>query len=79
MDSGLINGVLFVDLRKAFDTVDHAILIRKLEYYGIRDRELAWFESYLSERSQHCLVNGVLSEKCDIACGVPQGSIQALS
>ena len=52
MDKGLINGVVFLDLKKAFDTVDHDILIKKLEFYGIKNTALRWFISYLSQRKQ---------------------------
>ena len=54
MDKGLINGSLFLDLKKAFDTVDHEILISKLEKYGIRGTALHLFQSYLSDRKQTC-------------------------
>ena len=56
MDKGLINGVVFLDLKKAFDTVDHDILIKKLEFYGIKNNTLCWFISYLSHRKQVCKV-----------------------
>ena len=74
MDKGLISGVLFLDLKKAFDTVDHHILISKLQLYGIRGRSLEWFKSYLEERKQICTINGKLSDAREIGCGVPQGS-----
>ena len=74
MDSGLINGVLFLDLKKAFDTVDHQILIRKLELYGIRNNALALLSSYLDRRTQVCRVNNVTSSSKYVSCGVPQGS-----
>ncbi|CAB4044677.1 Hypothetical predicted protein, partial [Paramuricea clavata] len=54
MDAGRINGVLFLDLCKAFDTVDHVILIKKLSNYGIQDKALECFKSYLSNREQYC-------------------------
>ncbi len=57
MDRGLLSGVLFLDLKKAFDTVDHHILLSKLELYGIKGTSLKWFESYVSGRSQICSVN----------------------
>ena len=66
--------MVFVDLKKAFDTVDHQILFGKLESYGVLHRELAWFGSYLSNRVQYCRVNGVDSQIENINFGVPQGS-----
>ena len=75
IDRGLINGVLFLDLKKAFDTVDHNLLLIKLEYVGVRGQTLEWLKSYLSNRSQAVFINGVLSEHEQIKCGVPQGSI----
>ena len=67
-------GVIFVDLKKAFDTVDHEILVQKLAHYGIQSSELEWFKSYLSNRSQFTRVNGVDSKVQNIDIGVPQGS-----
>ena len=66
---------IFIDLRKAFDTVNHDILLTKLEHYGIRDMALEWFKSYLSNRKQYVSINGESSELMDISCGVPQGSV----
>ena len=54
IDNGLINGVIFIDLKKAFDTIDHKILLRKLVSYGIDHTALKWFDSYLSDRQQVC-------------------------
>ena len=66
---------IFIDLKKAFDTVNHPILIRKLEHYGIRENSLQWFTSYLSNRKQYVYFNGHSSEVKSINCGVPQGSV----
>ena len=66
---------VFIDLSKAFDTVDHQILIKKLQYYGINGAASEWFKSYVSNRKQYRSSQDI-SESClDIACGVPQGSI----
>ena len=75
IDNGLINGVIFIDLKKAFDTIDHGIILRKLSYYGVDQVALNWFSSYLGNRVQKCQVNGHLSSSSVINCGVPQGSI----
>ena len=71
VDRGKINAVVFLDLKKAFDTVNHEILLSKLRNYGICDKAHSWFESYLDNRMQRCSVNGTLSR----SCGVPQGTI----
>ena len=75
IDNDLLNGVLFLDLKKAFDTVDHNILLKKLELYGVDPHALQWFTSYLSGRQQKTYANSTLSNSLPIACGVPQGSI----
>ena len=67
-------GLVFIDLKKAFDTVDHDMLCEKLQIYGVQQRELFWFRSYLSNRKQFCRVNGVASDIQDVEVGVPQGS-----
>ena len=74
MDKGLINGVVFLDLKKAFDTVDHNILIKKLEFYGLKNNTLRWFISYLCHRKQICKVGMSVSNSENITTGVPQGS-----
>jgi len=66
---------IFIDLKKAFDTVNHNILIQKLEHYGVRGQSLKWFASYLSGRSQFTFCNSTSSEKKTVTCGVPQGSV----
>lgn len=66
---------VFLDLKKAFDTIDHDILLGKLEHYGIRDIPLTWFKSYLKNRFQRVFVNDELSDIKQAICGVPQGSI----
>ncbi len=66
---------IFIDLRKAFDTVDHAILISKLEKYGIRGLPASLIKSYLTNRTQITIVNGIRSHEKNVLCGVPQGSI----
>ena len=74
MDKGQYTAMIFVDLKKAFDSVNHEILLKKLEKYGVIGSENAWFASYLCNRRQFCRVNGVSSGLDDIKCGVPQGS-----
>ena len=66
---------VFLDFSKAFDTVDHDILMTKLYHYGIRDNALNWFKSYLSNREQFVTYNKSKSSMKTIKCGVPQGSI----
>ncbi|XP_065664405.1 uncharacterized protein LOC136086066 [Hydra vulgaris] len=66
---------VFIDLSKAFDTVDHLILLSKLEFYGIKNSNLAWFKSYLSNRKQYISYDGDKTDNMIITCGVPQGSV----
>ena len=74
-DIGDIVITLLIDLKKAFDTIDHRILLRKLYSYGIRGSMLKWMESYLTDRSQYVVIDGKVSQTRGIKCGVPQGSI----
>ena len=75
LDLGNYVGMLLLDLQKAFDTVNHNILISKLKCMGFSSSALKWFSSYLTDRTQVCDVVGTLSDPQSIACGVPQGSI----
>ena len=63
IDRGLLNGVIFIDLRQAFDTMDHEIILKKLTKYGIDQDALKWFKSYLTNRMQRCNVNNHLSTR----------------
>ena len=74
MDKGLLTGVVFIDLKKAFDTVPHDGLLNKLFRYGIQDQPLSWFESYLTNRTQSVSIENHLSSAANISSGVPQGS-----
>ena len=78
IDKGWLNGVIFFDLKKAFDTIDHDILLVKLSRYGVLENELKWFTSYLSERKQFSYVNGIHSLFTSVKYGVPQGSCLGL-
>ena len=75
IDEGGAGGALFVDLSKAFDSIDHTIMIDKLKKLGFRQSALTWFDSYLSNRYQITKVNNTLSNPMLNECGVPQGSI----
>ena len=75
IDIGNVNAVVFLDLKKAFDTVDHHILLSKLHLYGLTGVSHKLFSSYLDNRTQKCVVNGSLSECCTLKCGIPQGTI----
>ena len=69
---------VFVDLSKALDTVDHQILLKKLEYYGIAGNNLGWFEKYLKNQQQFVSFEHNSTKKATVTCGVPQRSILGL-
>ena len=71
----LVSCILFLDLKKAFDSVSHQILLKKLEYYGVKGVALKLFESYLSNRRQLTVIDGYASVLDIIEWGVPQGSV----
>ena len=72
---GNIVGTIFFDPKKAFDVVDHEMLLQKMALYGVRGTSLRWFESYLSNRS-HCVMDGLkVSSRQLVKSGVPQGSV----
>ena len=75
IDNGKMIGVVLVDFKKAFDLVDHQILLNKLEIYGIKDDALSWFDTYLTNRKQQVSINNCQSDFQQISYGVPQGSI----
>ena len=75
LDKRLSSCAIFLDLAKAFDSVSHEILLRKLQHYGVRGKALELLRSYLSSRSQFVKLNGVKSSLARIDFGVPQGSI----
>ena len=75
MDEGELNGVLFLDLRKAFDSIDHYILIEKLKCYNIQPGAIKLYQSYLSNRTQFTVLFSEESNKQVVKSGVPQGSI----
>eukprot|EP00111_Clytia_hemisphaerica_P014640 TCONS_00043147-protein len=67
--------VVYLDFSKAFDKVDHSIVLRKIKKLGIDGKLLQWLKSFLTERKQSVLVNGVTSESQQVISGVPQGSV----
>lgn len=74
LDKGNFACGVFIDLQKAFDTVNHEILLSKIKYYGLRGNCNEWLRSFLTERKQFVFINGHISDKKEILCGVPQGS-----
>ena len=75
INEGKLVGCAMIDFRKAFDLVDHNLLLNKLRIYRFNYLSLSWFKSYLSNRTQHVVINNLSSSSGDVVCGVPQGSI----
>ena len=75
MNNAEITLATFIDLRKAFDTVNHHVLIKKLKHSDLTGTMLNWCKNYLSERSQKTFANGNVSKPLRVKCGVPQGSV----
>ena len=74
-DSGLFTGMVLIDIRKAFDTINHDILLNKMYCFGFSEEVVSWFRSYLSQRQFKVNINEVFSDPALVTCGVPQGSI----
>ena len=74
-DKGLYTGMILIDLQKAFDTIDHKLLLKKMIFLGFSQKTIKWFECYLSNRTFIVNVNDKFSKLGDVTCGVPQGSI----
>ena len=75
IDNNTLGCGIFLDLRKAFDRVNHKILLEKLQHYGVRRMPFNWFQSYLTNRKQYVEVNGASFDVLDVMCWVPQGSV----
>ena len=75
MDKGLFTGMVMIDLQKGFGTVNHAIMSDKLGAVGCDDGPVNWFNSYVSNISQFIDIKGTLSDRGEVTCGVPQGSM----
>ena len=75
MDNKLFSCGIFIDLKKAFDKVDHSILLNKLNHYGVRGIVNDWFSLYLFKSTQTTEINSFISDKEIVPCGVPQGSV----
>ena len=75
MNNNEITIAVYIDAMKAFDTVNHNILLNKLQYFGIKGKWADWFKEYLKERQQCTIANDIISSLKPINCGVPQGSV----
>ena len=74
-EKGLLTGMVLIDLQKAFDTIDHSILLEKMSCLGFAGKTIAWYKSYLTNRSFIVNVGKEFSSPSKLSCGVPQGSI----
>ena len=74
-DCGLLTGMILIDLQKAFDTINHNILLKKMSSIGFSSQSITWFGSYLSNRRFQVNIKNKYSNVANINCGVPQGSI----
>ena len=75
INQGSLIGAVMVDFKKAFDLVDHAILLEKLKHYKLTNNTISWFQSYLNKRKQKVSLNNTMSDDEVIISRVPQGSI----
>ena len=75
MDNSKVTGACYLDLKKAFDTVEQSILLKKLAAHGVDEKSVGWFTSYLSNRSQRTSVGNFTSTPSYVSVGVPQGSV----
>src|SRR5688572_13961404 len=73
IDNNKFSVSIFIDLAKAFDTVDHGTLLKKLQHYGIKEVTHQWFSNYLANRNQQVICNGILYKFQQVNYGVPQG------
>ena len=75
MDKRQVTGVVYLDLKKAFDTVNHSLLLRKLSAYGMDSKCVKWFRSYLTHRTQCTTIGEVSSTQRSVTVGIPQGTV----
>ena len=75
VDNRKVCASVYLDLSKAFDTINHSILLRKLEHYGVYGKAHEWFKSYLAQRKQYVYYKNHKSESKAVSVGVPQGSV----
>ena len=70
-----MTGVVYLDQRKAFDKVNHSILLRKMKVTGVDDVSIKWFKSYLNNRTERTVLGNAISSSRIVKTGVPQGSV----